>query len=269
MRLAPLLPLLVLLGGCTPQEGASVTGAAPAACAADSARFVPVGGGCLAADGFGAATSETLVVVLHGDVSTGGPARYHRDLARRIAEALPGNAVVALVRPGYPAGDGRVSSGALNGRVDHYTPANLRLVAEAVSALRARSGARRVVGVGHSGGAATLAGILALHPDVLDGAVLLGCACDLVSMRLGRRPWTASVDPLAVASSVPARARVVAYTGAGDTVTPPSMAQAYVRALAARGVQARFHDIPGSHNSVVDGVWDHGFAAELRRLAEG
>lgn len=54
--------------------------------------------------------------------------------------------------------------------------------------LRARAGARRVVAVGHSGGAATITDSLALHPGTIDAAVLLACARDLATMRSDRRP---------------------------------------------------------------------------------
>lgn len=142
------------------------------------------------------------------------------------------------------------------------------MVAQAIAELRARAGARRVVAVGHSGGAATIADILALHPGTIDAAVLLACACDLATMRSHRRPWVRSVDPIAVADRVPATAQVAAYTGSDDTVTSPALAQAYVDRLVARGVQARFTLVPlATHNGLVDAIWDADVPTTIARFA--
>ena len=51
-------------------------------------EYVPGGGLCLAAATYGASSagaSPALVVVLHGDVSSGGPADYHFWTARNLA----------------------------------------------------------------------------------------------------------------------------------------------------------------------------------------
>ena len=217
---------------------------------------------------FGPSKADTLVVVLHGDLSGGGPATYHLALAQRIAAALPTAAVAALVRPGYSDGAGRTSAGDLNNRSDHYTAANVELVASAVSELKRRYGARRVIAVGHSGGAATAADILALNPGVIDSAMLLACPCDLTAWRAARRPWPNSVSPMAVADRVPPSAFVRAYTGTADTNTPMTLAENYILRLAANRVDARFAPVPGAtHDSVVGAVWTTDFPQALARAA--
>ncbi|WP_426956214.1 alpha/beta hydrolase [Muricoccus radiodurans] len=257
-RLALLLALLstACAGGDTAGGGAS--------CASDTAHWARAAGGCLAMQSYGPERAEVLFVVLHGDVSSGGPATYHRAFARRVAETVPGATAFALIRPGYDDGEGRTSAGELNNRSDHYTAANVALVAEAVAGLRQRTGARRVVAIGHSGGAAMAADILALHPGTFDGAVLLACPCNLAEWRTGRTPWLRSVSPHSVAARVPVTARVVAYTGSADTNTAPSQAAGYVAALAARGVPARFTAVPGAtHNGVVEAVWSTDYPQAL------
>lgn len=240
----------------------------PPGCAQDQSRWVGQPGRCLAMTSHGAARGEVLVIVLHGDLSGGGPARYHRALADRVARTLPGAAVFALVRPGYPDGEGRVSDGDLNARADHHTAANMAIVAEAITALKGRTGARRVVAIGHSGGAATSANILATHAGTIDAAALIACPCALQAWRSGRRPWPNSVDPYAVAGRVPQTARVAAFTGSRDDNTRPALSADYVALLARRGVAARFTEVPGAgHNDVVEMAWDHGFAAALAQLA--
>lgn len=257
--------VLAGLGGCAAQGGASSAGGA---CASDPAHWARASGGCLAMEAYGPSQAELLVVVLHGDLSGGGPAGYHRAFARRVAEALPGAAAVAMVRPGYSDPEGRTSDGSTNGRSDHYTASNVDLVFGAIGDMRGRVGARRVIAIGHSGGAATAADILALHPGLIDAAVLLACPCDTAAWRVGRRPWTQSMNPMAVADQVPRSARVVAYTGSADDNTGPALARGYVERLGARGVDAHFFEVPGAtHNSVVDAVWSTGFPAVLAEFA--
>lgn len=272
IRLAPILGITAMLAACTPEQQPATGGAGTAVagppCLAEPTRWAGrEPGRCLTYSSHGQARSRTLVVVMHGDLSSGAPATYHRQLAAEAARSLPEAAVVALVRPGYPDGEGRTSDGALNGRNDHYTAANMALVAEAIGVLRQRTGAERVIAVGHSGGAATAANILALHPGTLDAAALLACPCALRPWRAGRSAWSRSVDPLAGVPAVPTTARVIAYTGDLDTNTQPVLARQYVDGLAARGVSARFTAISADHNNIVTQVWRNGFGTALAELA--
>lgn len=266
MRVLLLAPLLLLLAACNPEPPRSTGG-----CPTDPA-FVAAGRGkCLViASAQGPERAALLVVVLHGDVSGGGPAVYHRALAQRIGTDLPAARVVALVRPGYADEAGRTSGGDLNARRDHYTAANVEIVAGAVATLRARTGATRVVGVGHSGGAATLANLAALHPGTLDAAALLACPCDIATWRAatGSAPWGRSTDPYRVADQVPAGFRAVAFTGTADDNTRLVLAERYVARLAGRGLAARAEPVPGAtHNGVVEAAWAAGFGEALRGLA--
>lgn len=212
---------------------------------------------CLAMTRFGASTlppGGALVVWLHGDVSSGGPASYHAAYASKlVADDTSGRlASIALVRPGYPADDGRSSSGDAHGRNDHYTRANVAEVAGALERLRTSTGASRLVVVGHSGGAATAALVAASRPGLVDAMVLVACPCDIVAWRSGRRAWTRSENPLAWADRVPVTTKVVALTGSRDDNTSPALASAYVAALKARGVDARFESVEGeTHNGVM------------------
>ena len=146
----------------------------------------------------------TLVVWLHGDVSSGGPATYHVALAERAArdDASARTVAVALVRPGYPAGEGRESSGNANARNDHYTAANVAEVVAALERLKTGTGAARLVVAGHSGGAATAAIAAGMRPGLIDAMLLAACPCDIVAWRQGRRAWTRSENPIAWAATV-------------------------------------------------------------------
>ncbi|MBL8834185.1 MAG: hypothetical protein JNL71_17470 [Rhodospirillales bacterium] len=235
----------------------------------DPARTVAGGNLCLAMRAFGAAAAVggTLVVVLHGDASSGGPAVYHFDIAREIAAAHPAAAVAALVRPGYSDGDGLTSDGDLNGRRDHYTPENVDAVAAAVAALRARTQAARVLGIGHSGGAATFGVIAGRRPGTLDAALLLSCPCDIPAWRAMNRGqlWPRSLSPHDFFAAIPAGMKVALAVGAGDSNTWPRLSENYVNALKARGLPARLMPIDGVGHNLNSGMR----AAVLKLLAEG
>jgi pimeloyl-ACP methyl ester carboxylesterase len=210
---------------------------------------------CLQMRRFGAAEPAVMVVWLHGDVSGGGPANYHFQAAQRAAEIHAGARLlsVALVRPGYADGSGDSSGVDLlhSGRQDHYTRPNLAEVGGAIERLRKHYKPQRVVVVGHSGGAATTAVLLGLQPGLIDAALLAACPCDLGAWRAGRRPWPRSENPVTWADKVPAATRVIALTGGADDNTLPDLAETYVAALRARGVDALFELVPQeTHNGV-------------------
>ena len=209
---------------------------------------------CLLMRRFGNPKPTTLLVWLHGDVSSGGPADYHFAVARQAADEFAGSDVmsVALVRPGYPDGSGESSSVALtqSGRSDHYTTENVGEVGSAIEHLKAHFAPARVVVIGHSGGAATAALLLGMRPRLFDAALLVACPCDLVAWRSGRRPWGRSENPRAWAAKTDRGARVIALTGTADENTSPELARSYVGALQAIGVDAVFSPIEGAtHNS--------------------
>jgi pimeloyl-ACP methyl ester carboxylesterase len=159
---------------------------------------------------------------------------------------------VALVRPGYSDGSGDSSSVALlqGGRADHYTKEDIMEVSVAIERLRAKCQPKKVVVVGHSGGAATAAVLLGMKPKLIDAAVLVSCPCELTAWRAGKREWSRSENPIKWVDGVDPSARVVALTGAKDDNTFPELARTYVEALRARGVDATFRLLADeTHNS--------------------
>ena len=83
-----------------------------------------------------------------------------------------------MPRKTHPSGD-KMGGG------DNYTAHNVDAVANALQALKTKYGARRLVVVGYSGGAATAGVILGRHPELIDNAVLIACPCDLNIRRQG------------------------------------------------------------------------------------
>lgn len=203
---------------------------------------------CQAVATFGAETagaSPTLIVAVHGDISDSGAATYHVAFARTLVQ--PGRVVVALTRPGYTDERGRTSEGATLGRQDNYTRENIAAVGGAIAALRARYQPRRVIYVGHSGGAA-IGGVLIGRPKLIDAAVLVSCPCDISRwLRERNQPeWRNSLSPSRYAARVPREVRIRVITGSADDNTFPAQAEDYTRALIRRGVDARFVKVDGA-----------------------
>jgi pimeloyl-ACP methyl ester carboxylesterase len=254
MKLAPFALAALLVSSFV-----RVAHAAPCA-TEDFTTRVSGGGECVVIETFGkppADSSPTLIVWLHGDTSSGGPARAHERPAKEAATQFAADGVVsiALWRPGYSDASGSTSGGELYERRDHYTKANMRIVGEAIEHLKAHYRAARTIVVGHSGGAATTANLLGMMPGLVDAAVLVSCPCDLVAWRTSKngRPWSRSENPLSWADKVLPPVKVIAVSGTADDNTAPSLAQAYLKVLASNGVDARFESVPGAtHNSAFE-----------------
>ena len=203
---------------------------------------------CLVMRRYGTINPTTMVVWLHGNITSGGPANYHFPIAQKLATDLASNNVmsVALVRPGYPDGAGAFSTGYDNGRADNWTRTTIAEVGEAIERLRHTYKPMTVILVGHSGGAALAAVLLGMKLTLAEAAVLVSCPCDLIAWRLGRGgpPWN-SEDPMQWVDKVPATTRIIVLTGTKDSTTSSSLAERYVKKLQGHGNDAVFIALPG------------------------
>ena len=112
-----------------------------------------------------AGRSPILVVVLHGDLGLANV------LAINAASKIHGIVVAALVRPGYTDGDGDTSDGVKgNATGDNYTPEVLNQMDAAIRPLKRQFHPSAVVLVGHSGGAAISADLIARDNGLKGGA---------------------------------------------------------------------------------------------------
>jgi pimeloyl-ACP methyl ester carboxylesterase len=169
-----------------------------------------------------AGPAPVLVAVIHGDIAGGGTADTHVAVAEELARRSRGALVGALLRPGYADGRGLASSGDALGRVDNYTAAAIDALAGAIARLKPTHGARRVVLVGFSGGAALVAVMLGRHRELADAGLIVACPCDIRAWRAERkgRAWTRSESPADYVSGAPATTRVIALVGKIDGTTP-------------------------------------------------
>jgi pimeloyl-ACP methyl ester carboxylesterase len=204
-----------------------------------------------------------LVIVVHGD-SPDGPPTYQYRFAERAAAAISDAVVAAVLRPGYS--DGEDSSDGMRGFTtgDNYTPEVVNAVATVLSELKDRYHPRRVILVGHSGGAAIVGDLLAQQVEGVDGALLVSCPCDLAEWRkhmqsikggaIWERP-VRSLSPLALVDHVPASAKIWLLVGSDDQIAPSALTLAYAEALKNRNVAVNVTIAPGlGHNILLEPV---------------
>ena len=207
--------------------------------------------------------SETVVVFLHGDVSRGGPATYHQSVMRSLSDKAPGVTAIALFRPGYGDGFVKQSPGDNHDRWDQYTKVNNDLVAETLQSLRTAYPDARLVVAGHSGGAAQLGAVIGRYPGLVDTAVLISCPCDFPTWRKGyNRQLTRSADqnPQDLIAGIAPATRILAVTGEKDENTFPALAEDYVAAAQAAGLDAQLELVPGADH------WNDTFKERVLQL---
>ncbi len=189
-------------------------------------------------------TSKVLVVFLHGD--NGGRTELKADsgTAAMLAEKLQA-VTVATQRPGYRSDLG-VSDGESGAGDDDYSPRNVEIVATALSELRSLNPGKKILLVGHSGGAAMAALLAGRLPGSADAYLLAACPCDVPAWRQWRASsagksgvWSRSLSPLAEAAKTSPDTLVRVVVGNKDENTLPQFSESYVRALQAHGVKTR------------------------------
>ena len=263
-RLLIMLGMVAFLGSCQSNgtTSAQATESGPST-PPDTTQWVGKGAQRLHMQAYHSATRTarpTLVVVLHGDAPF-RPPEYQYTLARQVAAAYPNVVAVGLLRPGYTDPQGHHSAG-LRGEAtgDNYTPEVVAAVAAALTELRQRYQAGRLVVAGHSGGAAITANVLARYPNRIDAALLVSCPCDVPRWRQHMQQldgsgaiWEApvrSLSPLALADSVDATRPITLLVGTADSVAPPRFSRAYWLALHQRRSPARLVQLPGEGHEI-------------------
>ena len=225
--------------------------------------------GAIATDDFGPLKGQVfgtgqkyVVVFLHGDVSGGGPAKYHESLMRLVAARAKNSTTIALIRPGYDNGQGLKSPGTNHKRRDQYTKKNNDLVAQTLQSIRAVYPDSKLVAIGHSGGGAQLGAVIGRYPGIVDTAFLLSCPCDIKKWRAKHRPFPRSEkqSPIKFAGTIDTKTKVIAVTGAVDKNTWPALAEAYIAKAKANGVEASFVSVSGA------GHWDRQIEGAFVRI---
>ncbi|MDE3110364.1 MAG: hypothetical protein KGL02_10535, partial [Acidobacteriota bacterium] len=168
-----------------------------------------------------AGRAPILVVVLHGDLG-----RVDYVLATNAANQIHGIIAAALVRPGYTDLAGDTSDGVKGGGFgDNYTPEVLNQMDAAVRQLKRQLHPSAVVLVGHSGGAAISADLIARDNGLAKAALLLSCPCDVPVWRkhmntlhpnpLWDKPVT-SISPVDAVSEISSQTKIWLIVGDKD-----------------------------------------------------
>jgi pimeloyl-ACP methyl ester carboxylesterase len=208
-----------------------------------------------------AISGAPLVVVLHGDAPFRKPG-YQYGFASTVSQLVPGVRVAALLRPGYADPFGAKSDGDRGFAAgENYTPDVVFALADAISALRMQYGAKSVVLVGHSGGAAIAADIAALRPGLVKQLFLISCPCDVPAFRHHMATtqfnplWlvpSKSLSPMETVKQMSSDISVIAVSGADDRTTLPQYARAYTRAARSRGIKALLLTLSGKGHEILN-----------------
>jgi pimeloyl-ACP methyl ester carboxylesterase len=188
-------------------------------------------------------TPKVLIVFLHGDSGGRTELRADSGTAAVLAEKLQA-VTIAMQRPGYRSDLG-TSDGESGAGDDDYTPRNTEIVAAALGKLRSLNPGKKILLVGHSGGAAMAALLASRFPGSADAYLLAACPCDVPAWRqwrassAGKSGAWSSLSPLAEAGKVSPDTLIRVVVGNKDENTLPQFSETYVRALQARGVKTR------------------------------
>jgi predicted esterase len=242
--------------------------------------WVDIPGGRSKAEAFSStqvSAHPVLLVILHGDLPDPTPSYQYafaqlvtqgvnapalsETIRARLADwrPIPDVVAVGILRPGYTDDAGDRSDGDMgNAALDNFAPEVVDAIAAAVDQLKKRFGARRVVLVGHSGGAAIAADLLGRHPESADATLLVACVCDpdasraRISQTRASPIWkvpTRSLQPLALAPNVRADAVVRLIVGEKDDTALPEYSQRYAETLNKHAVDAQVTIAPSlGHN---------------------
>ena len=201
--------------------------------------------------------SRVLFAFLHGDSRGSVELPAASGAAFDLSQQLNAS-TVALQRPGYRSNLG-ISNGTASLHEDDYTPGNVAILASALDRLRALNAGKKILLIGHSGGAAMAALLASRFPASADAYLLAGCPCDLAQWRQWRNasagqtePWTRSLSPLNEVGKTRSGTRIALVVGTRDDNTLAKFSEAYVAGLLAQGVRTRLtYAVGATHVSVL------------------
>jgi len=218
----------------------------------DFVNRVSASGHCLVLDVYKSPTEtngRSLIVFVHGDGLRIKGGRYVKGLLRMYPESKHKNVVlVALTRPGYSNGK-EVSSGDHYYREgDAYREHTVKAVSNAILSLKKHYQAKRLVVIGHSGGANILANGMGMvdgfQPDL---AILLSGSyyMEKWAKHRGFSQWYKGrgLSPHEHVDGISPSVKIIALTGEDDRNTLPEFASSYVNKLRKAGKNASFRSV--------------------------
>jgi pimeloyl-ACP methyl ester carboxylesterase len=220
--------------------------------------------------------TPVLVVVLHGDAPFTKPG-YQYLMAKKIAAQNKNTISIGLLRPGYSDPDSNTSKGKRGFTTgDNYTIENIEAIASAIHQFQLIYHPSKTILVGHSGGSAITADIIALKPGLIDKAVIVSCPCNVPDWRnymSKRQPavslWkdsVTSISPLAVADQIKKTTEVLLISGEKDDVAPTRYSIEYDHKLRSNGIKSSLIIVPGEGHEIL--LHDSVLASIKKLIAE-
>jgi pimeloyl-ACP methyl ester carboxylesterase len=230
----------------------------------DSLQWVATSIGCLhyyTFKGDSISAQPNLVIVLHGDAPFNNPG-YQYSMAKQVASKNKNSIAIGLLRPGYMDPDGNTSDGKRGLTTgDNYTLEIMEAIEDAIGYFKMIYQPANTILVGHSGGAAITADIIALKPGLIDKAVIVSCPCDLglwrkyMSQQQPNVPqWkdsVGSISPISVVNKISKNTEVVVITGEKDDVAPTELSTKFYDALKSNGVHSTLIRIPNEGHEIL------------------
>jgi dienelactone hydrolase len=203
--------------------------------------------------------AKVLVVFLPGDSRGSVESPAERGTAFNLSQQLKAS-TIALQRE-----DDRSDTGISDGTEgnssahDDYTPGNVAILARALDRLRALNRGKKILLIGHSGGAAMTALLASRFPASADAYLLAACPCDVPQWRQWRNAptgkagrWAHSLSPQDEVGKIKASTRIALVVGNRDDNTLAKFSEAYVAGLQRQGVKTRLtYAIGATHVSVL------------------
>jgi len=198
----------------------------------------------------GTLNQPTMVLVLHGDAPFGKPS-YQYAIARKIAKENKNVVAVGILRPGYTDNEGNRSKGERGMATgDNYTKEVLASVNALAKQLRKKYKPSKVILVGHSGGAAISANLLAEYAGTYAAALLISCPCDLHLWRKHMKTlqpdtniWdikVSSPSPIEEIKRIDDDTKIMIVHGTNDRSVPINIINKYAKALKANKNKVSF-----------------------------
>ena len=160
-----------------------------------------------------------------------------------------------MARPGYKTREGHKSNGSNNKKRDHYTNKNIDMIAEAIKNLKNHYNPKKVILVGHSGGAATTGIIIGRHPGLIDSAILISCPCNVKKWRSspkktegGKGAWNKSSSPHKWVDKIDKGTKVGIIIGELDKNTFPELSENYFELLKKNNISSELITIKAGHS---------------------
>ncbi len=195
-----------------------------------------------------------LVFVLHGDAPTSSPNGQYA-LAKLIADKNKNVIAIGILRPGYTDADNNTSEGMKGLAVgDNYTADRIKAIAEVIEELKKKYNPGHTVLIGHSGGAAIAADLVALYPGLVNSAVLVSgpfyvqeWRSYMLTKENSSPQWSmgvSSISPDQVADKISDSTKIVIVSGDQDSVVPHIYSVNYYNYLISKNKLASLITVP-------------------------